>query len=98
MFKNFLKIEFSWCDENYGFVYVVVVFCNYVGIFDWSECIYQWFCGCLKCVGFEFYYGCCFYIVKRGEGIECQCVFCDELVCVGFYIDSGDVCVVIVSE
>jgi hypothetical protein len=91
MSKNPPKIELSWRDENYGSVYAVAAFRNYAGTFDWSEGTHQRFRGCLKRAGFEFHYGRCSYIAKRGEREDRQRVLCDELARAGFAIERGDV-------
>ena len=85
------KIELSWRDENYGSVYAVAAFRNYAGTFDWSDRTHQRFRGCLKRAGFEFHYGRCSYIAKRGERHDRQRALCDELARAGFAIERGDV-------
>lgn len=91
MSKNPPKIELSWHDENYGSVYAVAAFRNYAGTFDWSDRTHQRFRGCLKRAGFEFHYGRCSYIAKRGEREDRQRDLCDELSRAGFVIGRGDV-------
>jgi hypothetical protein len=85
------KIELSWRDENYGSVYAVTAFRNYAGTLDWSDRTHQRFRGCLKRAGFEFHYGRCSYIAKRGAREERQRALCDELARAGFQIERGDV-------
>lgn len=92
MTKTPPKIELSWRDENYGSVYAVAAFRNYAGTFDWSDRTHQRFRGCLKRAGFEFHYGRCSYIAKRGEREDRQRSLCDELARAGFEIERGDVC------
>jgi hypothetical protein len=89
--KNPPRIELSWRDENYGSVHAVAAFRNYAGTFDWSERTHQRFRGCLKRAGFEFHYGRCSYIAKRGERDERKRALCDELARAGFTIERGDV-------
>ncbi|RZL69046.1 MAG: hypothetical protein EOP66_17965 [Sphingomonas sp.] len=91
MSRNPPKIELSWRDENYGSVYAVAAFRNYAGTFDWSDRTHQRFRGCLKRAGFEFHYGRCSYIAKRGEREDRQRKLCDELARAGFAIERGDV-------
>ncbi len=91
MRRNPPKIELSWRDENYGSVYAVAAFRNYAGTFDWSDRTHQRFRGCLKRAGFEFHYGRCSYIAKRGERENRQRELCDELARAGFAIERGDV-------
>jgi hypothetical protein len=91
MRSNLPKIELSWRNENYGSVYAVAAFRNYAGTFDWCDRTHQRFRGCLKRAGFEFHYGRCSYIAKRGEREDRQRALCDELARAGFAIERGDV-------
>ena len=91
MRRNPPKIELSWRDENYGSVYAVAAFRNYAGTCNWSDRAHQRFRGCLKRAGFEFHYGRCSYIAKRGEREDRQRALCDELARAAFAIERGDV-------
>lgn len=91
MRRNPPKIELSWRDENYGSVYAVAAFRNYAGTLDWSDRTHQRFRGCLKRAGFEFHYGRCSYIAKRGEREDRQRALCHELARAGFMIERGNV-------
>ena len=84
------QISLDWRDENYGSVCAVTAFRNYAGTHDWSALVRRRFRGCVKRAGFEFHFGRCSYIARKGERAERQRALCDELAKAGFQIIHGD--------
>ena len=84
------QISLDWRDENYGSVCAVTAFRNYAGTHDWSALVRRRFRGCVKRAGFEFHFGRCAYIARKGERVERQRALCDELAKAGFQIIHGD--------
>lgn len=90
MAKTPPQISLDWRDENYGSVCAVTAFRNYSGTLDWSDGIKRRFRGCVKRAGFEFHFGRCSYIARKGEREERRRALCDELAKAGFQITHGD--------